>query len=253
MDLQSLPGCPFACSYCYAAFLPQNKLPPELWGTWFSAKTNAVELAQRDAPRVAGGSVYISSVTDPYLWAEKRLRLTRGILEALLPHQPRLMIQTRGPLVVRDIDLFLQFNVKRVQVSIPTDSEATRLAFEPKAPALEKRWAAVRTLKAAGIPTSICVSPMLPLVDPLAFAQRLREVGVDRVSVVKFRSGTGRFRASTGATARRLLEEFEWTDADFERCLAIFRQHLPLCEEELGYAPPSMSQGDASLASQKND
>ena len=47
----------------------------------------------------------MSSVTDPYVPAERSLALTRGILEALLPHQPRLVVQTRGPLVVRDIDV----------------------------------------------------------------------------------------------------------------------------------------------------
>ena len=47
----------------------------------------------------------MSSVTDPYQPAERSLLLTRGILEALLPHQPRLVVQTRGPLVVRDIDV----------------------------------------------------------------------------------------------------------------------------------------------------
>src|SRR5262249_16162401 len=93
-----------ACHNCYAAFLPQNRRPREDWGRWFQAKANAVEVARKQAPKVAGQAVYISSVTDPYLPAERRLGLTRGILEALVPHQPRLLIQTRGPLVVRDID-----------------------------------------------------------------------------------------------------------------------------------------------------
>ena len=98
-------GCSFGCVYCYAMFLPQNRRPREDWGKWFQAKTNAVELARKQAPKVAGQAVYISSVTDPYLPAERSLSLTRGILEALVPHQPRLLVQTRGPLVVRDIDV----------------------------------------------------------------------------------------------------------------------------------------------------
>src|SRR6187431_1350189 len=93
----SYVGCSFGCIYCYAMFLPQNRRPKEDWGKWFQAKTNAVELARKGARRVAGAAVYMSSVTDPYLPAERGLGLTRGILEALLPHQPRLLIQTRGP------------------------------------------------------------------------------------------------------------------------------------------------------------
>src|SRR5947207_12640747 len=123
-------GCSFGCSYCYAAFLPQNRRPREEWGRWLTAKVNAVEAARRQAPKVAGQAVYVSSVTDPYLPAERSLCLTRGILEELVPFQPRLLIQTRGPLVVRDGDVLRRFRSVRVNVSIPTDSEAVRQVFE---------------------------------------------------------------------------------------------------------------------------
>src|SRR5437667_2611281 len=162
-------GCSFGCTYCYAMFLPQNRRPKEQWGRWFQAKINAVELARKQAPKVAGKAVYLSSVTDPYLTAERSLMLTRGILQELVPHQPRLLVQTRGPLVVRDLDLLGQFRFIRVNMSIPTDSEAARLAFEPKAPPLEKRWEAIAAVKAAGVPVGICVTPMLPLENPEAF------------------------------------------------------------------------------------
>src|SRR5262249_20493696 len=125
-------GGTFGCSYCYAMFLPQNRRPVEDWGRWFIAKKNAAELAWQQAKKVAGQSVYMSSVTDPYQPAERGLMLTRGILEAMVPHQPRLVVQTRGPLVVRDIDLLKQFRSLRVNVSIPTDSERVRQQFEPK-------------------------------------------------------------------------------------------------------------------------
>jgi DNA repair photolyase len=158
-------GCSFGCTYCYAMFLPQNRRPKEDWGRWFQAKTNAVEVARAQAPKVAEQPLYMSSVTDPYLPAERGLRLTRGILEALLPHQPRLLIQTRGPLVVRDLDLLRQFRAVRINMSIPTDSEEVRQAFEPKAPPLERRWQAMADVRAAGLAVGICVPPMLPLQD----------------------------------------------------------------------------------------
>lgn len=127
-------GCTFGCRYCYAMFLPQNRRPREYWGRWFQVKANAVELARRQAPRAAGQAVYMSSVTDPYQPVERALGLTRGILEALAPHQPRLVIQTRGPLVVRDADILARFGSVRVNLSIPTDDDEIRKAFEPKAP-----------------------------------------------------------------------------------------------------------------------
>src|SRR4051794_21871181 len=166
-------GCSFGCTYCYAMFLPQNRRPREQWGKWFQAKINALALAQKQAPRIAGQAVYISSVTDPYLPAERSLRLTRGILEALVAYQPRVLIQTRGPLVVRDLDVLRQFRAVRVNISIPTDSETVRRAVEPKAPPLEQRWEALARVRAAGVPIGVCVTPLLPLEDEDAFVERL--------------------------------------------------------------------------------
>jgi len=231
-------GCSFGCLYCYAMFLPQNRRPGEEWGRWFQAKTNAVELARKQAPKVAGQAVYCSSVTDPYLPAERSLRLTRGILEALLPHQPRLLIQTRGPLVVRDLDLLRQFRAVRVNVSIPTDSEAVRQAFEPKAPPLEKRWEALAAVQAAGVPVGVCVTPMLPLEDPAAFVERLAALRPDVLVTQEFHDACGGFGADTGAAARQLLADQRWTAEDYRRCVEQLRRRLTVYEGEDGFFPP---------------
>src|SRR5437870_4813832 len=192
-------GCSMGCSYCYAMFLPQNRRPKEEWGRWFQAKVNAVELARKQAPKVAGQSLYLSSVTDPYLPAERGLQLTRGILEVLLPHQPRLLIQTRGPLVVRDLDLLRQFRAVRVNMSIPTDDEKVRQVFEPKAPPLERRWQAIAAVRAAGVAVCICVTPMLPLADPAPFIGRLLDFNPDVLVLQDFHDSQGGFGADTGA------------------------------------------------------
>src|SRR5438874_2036028 len=218
-------GCTFGCSYCYAMFLPQNRRPKEDWGRWFAAKRNAVELAERRAPKLAGQALYMSSVTDPYLPAERSLGLTRGILEALIPHQPRLLIQTRGPLVVRDIDVLKQFRSVRVNMSIPTDSERVRQAFEPKAPPLERRWQALADLKAEEIPVGVCVTPMLPLEDVDGFVLRLVEFRPDVLVTQHFHDSGGGFGANTGVAARRLLAELRWTEEDYRRCVARLREH----------------------------
>src|SRR5262249_60216192 len=125
-------GCRYGCSYSYAAVVPQNRRPLEDWGRWLQAKVNAVALARKQAPKVAGQAVYLSSVTDPYVPAERSLCLTRGILEELVEHQPRLLVQTRGPLAVLDLDVLVKFRAVRVNVSITTGSEAVRQTSEPK-------------------------------------------------------------------------------------------------------------------------
>lgn len=231
-------GCSYGCLYCYAMFLPQNRRPKEDWGKWFQAKANAVELARKQAPKVAGQPLYISSVTDPYLPIERTLQLTRGILEVLLPYQPRLLIQTRGPLVARDIDLFRQFRAIRVNMSIPTDSEEVRTTFEPKAPPLERRWGALARVKAAGIPVGICVTPMLPLDDPSTFARRLIEFNPDVLVMQYFHDSGGGFGADTGAEARRLLELRRWSEKDYCGFVEMMRGQRLIYEAEEGFFPP---------------
>lgn len=231
-------GCTMGCTYCYAAFLPQNRRPIEDWGKWITAKVNAVELARKQAPKLAGSAVYVSSVTDPYVPVERSLCLTRGILEQLVSHQPRLLIQTRGPLVVRDIDVLKQFRLVRVNMSIPSDSEEVRQVFEPKAPPLERRWQALADLKAEGIAVGVCVTPMLPLRDPDAFVRRLVEFRPDVLVTQHFHdAGTG-FGADTGEAALELLARFEWTVADYRRCVDRLNRELTVFEAEAGFFPP---------------
>src|SRR5438128_1238780 len=102
-------GCTFGCIYCYAKHLQQNDEPIGDWGKWLKAKKNAVELAKKEGLKLRGKALFMATVTDPYLPVERSLMLTRGILENLVPYQPRIVIQTRGPLVVRDIDVLKQF------------------------------------------------------------------------------------------------------------------------------------------------
>lgn len=231
-------GCTFGCTYCYAMFLPQNRRPKEDWGRWFQAKVNAVELAKLHAKKVADRAVYMSSVTDPYMSIERTLKLTRGILEAMIPHQPRLLVQTRGPLVVRDLDLLKEFRAVRVNISIPTDSEAVRLAFEPKAPPLPRRWDAIRDVRNAGIAVGICVTPMLPLADTKSFVKRLLDFKPEVLVVQDFHDSGGGFGADTGAAARRLLQQSSWSAAGYQDCVTRLADGMRIYEGEAGFFPP---------------
>jgi DNA repair photolyase len=228
---------------CYAAFLPQNRRPVEDWGKWIVAKKNAAALAEKQAPKVAGQAVYMSSVTDPYQPVERSLMLSRGILEALVEHQPRLTIQTRGPLVARDIDVLRQFKSLRVNMSIPTDSERVRMQFEPKAPPLEKRWQALRELRDGGVPVGVCVTPTLPIEDIDGFAKRIAEFKPDVLVCQDFHDAGGQFGADTGEEARRLLGDIGWAPADYRRFIDRLRQDMTVYEAEAGFFPPTEVEG----------
>jgi DNA repair photolyase len=238
-------GCSFGCAYCYAAFLPQNPRPAADWGKWFSAKKNAVELARKQARKVAGQAVYLSSVTDPYQPVERSLLLTRGILEALLPHRPRLVVQTRGPLVVRDIDVLRLFDSVRVNVSVPTDSEEVRRRFEPKAPPLERRWLALEELATAGVPVGVCVTPTLPLADPGGFADRIARLNPAVAVVQDFHDAGGRFGADTGPEAVRLRGEFGWGPDEYRSFVETLGRRIRVYEGEEGFFPPPAAAGRA--------
>jgi DNA repair photolyase len=137
-------GCAHQCSYCYAqAFFPQETRP---WGTWVKAKTRAVSEISR--AKLHGKLILLASGTDPYQPVEAELGLTRRMLQALLPQQPKLIVQTRSPLVLRDLDVLEQFETLRIQMSVPTDNDAVREEFEPHAPTIESRLNALATIRA---------------------------------------------------------------------------------------------------------
>ena len=158
-------GCLFGCRYCYASrFVHEDPAKRADWGHWVEVKRNAVDALTRESHKLCGKTVFFSSATDPYQPLELRLGLTRALLEALLLAYPaRLHLQTRSPHVVRDIDLFQRFgDTLDVGVSIPTDSDVVRKAFEPRAPSIARRLRAARQLKEAGIQTTASVAPLLP-------------------------------------------------------------------------------------------
>ena len=161
---------------------------------------------------------------------ERKVELTRGIVEALSAseRQPVLRVQTRSPLVTRDIDLFKRFDDVRVNMSITTDSDAVRKRFEPSCASIEQRLVAIETVKAAGIPVSIFLAPLLPIEDPDRFARRIAAIGPDHVYASPFNVTDGHFKGSTRAIALQLAEDYGWTRARAEATIDLLRGRLPM-------------------------
>jgi DNA repair photolyase len=238
--LNPYTGCAFGCNYCYAAFFARTDDLKDTWGQWLHVKTNALELLKRKRQRpLINKTIYMSSVTDPYQPIEKRLELTRSILEELLTyHQARLVIQTRGTLVTRDLDLLRQFEYLQVNMTVTTDDERVRRAFEPTCPSNPKRLDAIQELAEAGIQTCITLTPLLPVTAPERFAERLLETGVPKFVVQMFHAEKSRFVASTGAAALEMARELGWNQEKYEATAAILRQHLPnVLEGQAGFFP----------------
>src|SRR5205823_1342762 len=142
-------------------------------------------------------------------------------------------------LVVRDVDVLRLFAAVRVNLSIPTDSEAVRKAFEPKAPPLERRWQAARQIKDAGLPVGICLTPLLPLENPDSFSKRLIDFQPDVLVAQSFHESNGAFGADTGPAARRLLAQGNSSAVTYEVFLAQLRKQRTVYEGEAGFFPPA--------------
>ncbi|NEW09299.1 radical SAM protein [Paenibacillus sp. SYP-B3998] len=192
--LNPYTGCAFACSYCYV-----RQMPVALfrgggdWGTWVDVKDNASLLLENElvkAKRKGPVTIFMSSSTDPYQPAEVTERVTRSLLEVMVRNQPDfLFLQTRSPLVTRDMDLLELLGAHvRVSMTVETDREDIRRAFTPSAPPIAARLRALRELAARGIPVQATIAPALPSSE--SFAELLSHI-VDRVCIDDYFMGDG--------------------------------------------------------------
>jgi DNA repair photolyase len=168
-SLNPYMGCVHQCTFCYVrGFELRAGRPSDArYGTSIRVKTNVVEvlraqLAKRSWQRE---TVAIGSATDPYQPAEGRYRLTRGCLVALAEGQTPFNLISRGPLIVRDVDV-LADAARRVDVSItlsvPTLDDRIWRTTEPGTAPPRQRLRALRTLAEAGIRVGVGMAPILP-------------------------------------------------------------------------------------------
>jgi len=201
-SLNPYAGCAFGCSYCYVRRMPVAVFRNAEWGTWVDIKRNAAEVFGKELRKAkAKGPVtlFMSSSTDPYQPIEYKERITRSLLEAMACDPPDfLLVQTRSPLVRRDIDLLLRLGDKvRVSMTVETDREEIRKHFSPYAPPIQARLRTLRMLADAGVPTQAAIAPVLPSSE--RFAATLRPL-VNRVCVDDYFMGDG-----SGGTRTRSL------------------------------------------------
>ena len=211
--LNPYSGCSFGCTYCYAAFFSRDITKQDSWGYWVTVKENAAALLKKRKPGFLDGKrIYMSSVTDPYQPVEKDLKLTRQLLEVMADrHKPKLVVQTRSPTVVRDIDQYRQIeeNGGRVQINmtVTTDDENVRRTFEPFCPSNPVRLRAIGEIQAAGLDTCITMTPVLLVNDKHQFTESLIATGVQNFIAQPFHFSRGRFLAGTRDKALELMAE----------------------------------------------
>ena len=168
-SLNPYMGCVHRCTFCYVRHFEQRADRPsdDRYGRSIRVKTNVAEVLRRELGRPSWKreTVSIGAATDPYQPAEGRFRLTRACLVELAQARTPFSIITRGPLVVRDLDVLQEASGRAevgVYFSIPTLDERVWRTTEPGTAPPRSRLGAVRRLSEAGVDVGVGMAPILP-------------------------------------------------------------------------------------------
>jgi len=165
-------GCEHGCVYCYAR--PSHSYLDLSPGLDFESKifykANAVErlIEEWEKRKYECRPITIGANTDPYQPAEKKLGITRHLLEAFLEHRHPVSLISKGGLMSRDLDLLGELasrNLCSVAISVPTMDKPLKRLLEPRVPSAEIRMKLIEALTGAGVPTSLLMAPIIPAVN----------------------------------------------------------------------------------------
>ncbi|OAM73824.1 PA0069 family radical SAM protein [Devosia elaeis] len=182
-SINAYRGCEHGCSYCFAR--PTHAYLGHSAGIDFErdiyVKTNAVEAlrAELAARNYRPKPIAMGTNTDPYQPAERKHKLTRGILEVMLETRHPVMITTKSALIVRDLDLLTELarlGLVKVALSVTSMDHKLSRKMEPRASSPARRLEAIRILSEAGIPTAIFASPMIPAINDMEL-ERILDAG----------------------------------------------------------------------------
>jgi DNA repair photolyase len=180
-SLNPYMGCVHRCTFCYVRAFERRADRPsdDRYGTSIRVKVNVADVLRRELARASWTRecVAVGAATDPYQPAEGRYRLTRACIEALGEARTPFSIITRGPMIVRDVDVLVEA-ARRASVSvtfsIPTLDEDVWRKTEPSTAHPRQRLRAVARLVDAGIRTGVGMAPVLPGISDRP--EQLREV-----------------------------------------------------------------------------
>jgi len=190
-------GCEHGCSYCFArpthAF--QGLSPGLDFETKIFVKSGAAELLEKElrAPRYEPRTIALGANTDPYQPVERRLRITRGVLEVLARANHPVGIVTKSALVTRDIDILgpmAERGLVKVAISVTTLDPKLARRMEPRAATPPRRLDTIRQLSSAGIPVTVLVAPIIPAINDHeieAILKACRQAGASEAGYVLLR------------------------------------------------------------------
>jgi DNA repair photolyase len=223
-SLNPYMGCVHRCTFCYVRAFEQRADRPsdDRYGRSIRVKVNVAEVLRRELARPSwkGEVVAIGAATDPYQPAEGRYRLTRACLEVLRDASNPIRLITRGPMIVRDVDVLAEASLRAdvaVTFSVPTLDEDVWRRTEPGTAHPRQRLRALKALVDAGVRASVGMAPILPGIsdrpEQLAEVVRAaREAGACGIwsNVLYLKPGTREhFLESLAREWPELLPEYE--------------------------------------------
>jgi DNA repair photolyase len=164
-------GCEHGCIYCYArpshAYLGLSAGIDFETRLFYKENAGAVLTQELSRPGYVCKPVMLGANTDPYQPVERRLRVTRALLEVLAATRHPVSIVTKGTLILRDLDLLADLardGLVSVAISITTLQADTKRVLEPRTASGQARLRVLRDLTAAGIPAGVLVAPVIPAI-----------------------------------------------------------------------------------------
>ena len=156
-------GCSHKCRYCYASFMKKITNHSENWGNFIDIKLTEEEV---DLKKIQNKTIFLSSVTDPYLSFEKEYLITRSILEEIKNSNCKLIITTKSSLILRDLDILKQIKNLTVCISINTIDERFKNDMD-KASSIKERINTLKILHENNISTVAFISPIFPYITDI--------------------------------------------------------------------------------------
>jgi len=185
----------------------------ESWGDFVDVKINAPDLLNTEIEKKKKGTVWMSGVCDPYQPLEAKYKSSRTCLEILVQHGWPVIIQTRSPLVLRDLDIFKRAEGLEVGLSITSASDEIRKAFEPNAPSIMERLRTIESLRRSGIKTYVMIAPILPKAENLVriLAGKVDYFIIDRMNYHH---------------ADKIYRKYGWSDKNTDDYFSIIRDRI---------------------------
>jgi DNA repair photolyase len=245
-SLNPYMGCAHQCTFCYVrAFEARADRPSDdRYGRSIRIKVNVADVLRRELARPSwkGDGVAVGAATDPYQPAEGRYRLTRSCLEAFAEAWNPFSLITRGPMIVRDIDVLAEAAGRAdvsVMFSVPTLDPDVWRKTEPGTAPPRQRLRALSRLIDAGIKAGVGMAPILPGISDRPeqleeVVRAAREAGATSIwaNLLYLRPGTREHFLQ--ALARDWPEELDRYESLYERRAYLTNEQTKPVKEAVG-------------------